>query len=179
MNTSEQPDEEVFKRKSGRVLSVGASVPIEVGLCHLPVALWTHHLGCLWSFCYISQFSRSVVSGSLQTHGLQHTGLPCSSPIPGACSNFCPLSHGCHPTILSSVVPFSSHLKSFPASGSFPMSQFFTSGGQSFGASVNRHNWLSYWPLLVINNLIPSSSPLPGGHWVRLKIPVLWSCGWN
>ena len=58
-------------------------------------------------------------------------GLPCPSPTPGACSNSCPLSQWCHPTISSSIVPFSSHLQSFPAPGSFQMSQFFTSGGQN------------------------------------------------
>ena len=72
------------------------------------------------------QFSLSVVSDSLRPHGLQHTRLPCPSPTPGACSNSCPLSRWCHPTISSSVVPFSSCPQSFPASGSFPMSQFFT-----------------------------------------------------
>ena len=71
------------------------------------------------------QFSCSVVSDSLQPHGLQHTRLPCPSPTPGAYSNSCPLSQWCHPTISSSVIPFSSCLHSFPASGSFPMSQFF------------------------------------------------------
>ena len=75
------------------------------------------------------------MSNSLWPHGLQHTRLPCPSPNPGAYSNSCPLSQWCHPTISSSVVPFSSCLKSFPASGSFPMSQFFTSGGQSIGVS--------------------------------------------
>ena len=80
---------------------------------------------------YISvQFSPSVLSDSLQPHGLQHSRLPFPSPTSGACSNSCPSSRGCHPTI-SSVVPFSSCLKSFLASGSCPMSQFFTSGGQS------------------------------------------------
>ena len=79
------------------------------------------------------QFSHSVVSNSLQSHGLQHT---CPSPTPRACSNSCPLSQWCHPTISSSVVPFSC-LLSFPASGSFPVSQFFTSGGQSIGASAS------------------------------------------
>ena len=78
-----------------------------------------------------SQFSHSVVSNSLQPHGLQYTRLPCPSPTLRACSNACPLSQWCHPTISSSVIPFSSHLQSFPASGSFPMSQFFESGGQS------------------------------------------------
>ena len=80
------------------------------------------------------QFS-PVTSNSLWPHGLQHARPPCPSPNPGACSNLCPSSQWCHPTISSSVVPFSC-LQSFPASGSFPMSQFFTSGGQSIGVSV-------------------------------------------
>ena len=79
------------------------------------------------------QLSHSVVSNSLRPHGLQHARLPCPSPTPGACSNSCPLSWWYHPTISSSVIPFSSHLQSFPTSGSFPMSQFFTSWGQSIG----------------------------------------------
>ena len=83
------------------------------------------------------QFSRSVVSNSLWPHGLQHTRLPCPSPTPGAYSNSCPLSWWCHPTISSSVVSSSSCLQSFPASGSFPTSQFFTSGGQSIGVSAS------------------------------------------
>ena len=83
------------------------------------------------------QFSRSVVSNSLRPHGLQHTRPPCPSPTPKAYSNSCPLSRWCLPTISSSVVPFSSRLQSFPASGSFPMSQFFTSGGQSIGVSTS------------------------------------------
>ena len=74
---------------------------------------------------------------SLQPHGLQHTRPPCPSPTPGVCSNSCPLSQWCHPTISSSVVPFSSSLQSFPASGSFHMSQFFTSSGQSIGVSAS------------------------------------------
>ena len=94
------------------------------------------------------QFSHAVVSNSLWPHGLQHTRLPCPSPTPGACSNSCPLSQCCHPTSSSSVVPFSSCLQSFPALGFFPRSQFFTSGGQSIGAStsasvllMNIQNW--------------------------------------
>ena len=83
------------------------------------------------------QFSRSVVFDSFRPHGPQHTRLPCPSPTPRACSNSYPLSWWCHPTISSSVVPFSSCLQSFPASGSFPMSQFFASGGQSIGASAS------------------------------------------
>ena len=77
------------------------------------------------------QFSRSVVSDSLQPHELQHTRPPCPLPTPGVYLNSCPLSRWCHPTISSSVIPFSSHPQSFPASGSFEMSQLFTSGGQS------------------------------------------------
>ena len=98
------------------------------------------------------QFSHSVVSYSLQPHGLQHIRLPCPSPAPGAYLNSCPSSQWCHPTVSSSVIPFSSHLQSFPASGSFPMSQFFTSGGQSIGASasasvlpMNIQDWFPLW----------------------------------
>ena len=82
------------------------------------------------------QFSHSVMSNSLWPHGLQHTRLACPSPTPGVYSNSCPLSWWCHPTILSSVIPFSSCLQPFPAWGSFPPSQFFTSGGQSIGDHV-------------------------------------------
>ena len=83
------------------------------------------------------QFSLSVMSDALWPHGLQHARLPCPSPTHGAYSNSCPLSRWCHPTISSSVIPFSSHLQSFPASGSFPVSQFFTSGGQDIGVSAS------------------------------------------
>ena len=90
------------------------------------------------------------MSDSLQLHGLQHARLPCLSPAPRAYSNSCPLCQWCHPTISTSVVPFSSRLQSFPASGSFSTSQFFTSGGQSIGVSasasvlpVNIQDWFS------------------------------------
>ena len=82
-------------------------------------------------------FSTSVVSDSLQPHGLQHSRLPCPSPSPRTYSNSHPLSQGCHLTISSSVVPFSSCLQSLPASGAFLMSQLFTSGSQSIGASAS------------------------------------------
>ena len=82
-------------------------------------------------------FGRSVMSNSLLPHGLQHTRLPCPSPSPRAYSNSCPLSQWYYPTISSSVIRFLSWLQSFPASGSFPMSQLFVSGGQSIGASVS------------------------------------------
>ena len=80
-------------------------------------------------------FSHSVMSDSLQPHGLQHTRLYCPSPSPRACSNSCPLSQWFHPTISSSVFPFSSCLQSFPALESFLTSWLLTSGGQSLGAS--------------------------------------------
>ena len=82
------------------------------------------------------QFSCSVVFDSLWPHRLQHARLPCPSPTPGACSGLCPSSRWCHPTISSSAV-FSSCLQSFPASGTFPVSQFFASGGQNIGASAS------------------------------------------
>ena len=110
------------------------SIVYKMGLSFIPWHLQLYYSGHLL-------FSCSVVSD------FQHARLPCLSPSPRACSNSCPLSRWCHPTILSSVVPFSSHLQSFPASGSFPMSNpFFTSGGQSIVASasvlsMNIQNW--------------------------------------
>ena len=83
------------------------------------------------------QFSRSVVSDSLWPHGPQHTRPPCPSPAPGVYSNTSPLSWWCHPTISSSVIPFSSCPQSFSALGSFPVSQLFASGGQSIGVSAS------------------------------------------
>ena len=97
------------------------------------------------------QFSHSVVSDSLRPHELQHTRPPCPSPTPGAYSNSCPLSRWCHPTISSSVLSFSSCPQSFPASGSFQISQFFTLGSQSIGvsalASVLPMNIQDWFPL--------------------------------
>ena len=90
-----------------------------------------------WELDNLSKFSCPVVSDSLRLHGLWHTKLPCLSPTPRACSDSCPLSWWCHSTISSSVVPFFSCLQSFPASGSFPTSRFFASGGQSVGASAS------------------------------------------
>jgi len=77
------------------------------------------------------------MSDSLPPCGLQHARLPCASSTPGPYSNSCPSHWRCHPTISSSVIPFSSHLQSFPASGSFQMSLFFASGGQSIGVSAS------------------------------------------
>ena len=112
-------------------------------------------MNCLipWSILVFSvQFIHSVMSDSLWPRGLQHARLPCPSPIPGASSNSCPLSQWCHTTtISSSVIPFSSCLQSFPASGSFPVSQFFASGGQriavSTSASVLPMNIQDWFPL--------------------------------
>ena len=98
----------------------------------------------LYHFILSVQFSRSVVSDSLQTHESQHTRPPCPSPTPGVHSDSCPLSRWCHPAISSSDVPFSCP-QSFPASGSFQKSQLFASGGQSIGVSastsVNTQDW--------------------------------------
>ena len=112
------------------------------------------------------QFSHSVVSDFLWRHGLQHSRPPCPSPTPRAYSNSCPPSMWCHPTISSSVIPFSSHLQSFPASGSFLTSQFFTSGGQSIGVSastsvlpMNIQNWfpkIDWLDLLAVQGTLKS-----------------------
>ena len=105
-------------------------------------------------------FSRSVISNSLQPHGLQHARLPCPLPTPGTCSNSCPLSQWCHETISSSVVPFSSCLQSFPASGSFPKSQLFASGGRSIGVSSSAS---------VLPQYIRDWSPLGWTGWISLQ----------
>ena len=99
------------------------------------------------------QFSGSVMSDSLRQHGLQHTRPHSPSPTHGACSDSCPLSWWCHLTISSSVIPFSSCLQSFPASGSYPMSLFLASGRQSIGASASASvlsmNIQGWFPLLL------------------------------
>ena len=102
------------------------------------VALHWHHTVGKWLVIVDSvQFSRSVVSDSLRPHESQHARPPCPSPTPRVHSDSRPSSQWCHPAVSSSVVPFSSHLQSFPASGSFQMSQFFTSGGQRIGVSAS------------------------------------------
>ena len=106
------------------------------------------------------QFIHSVVSDSLWPHGLQHGRLPCPSPTPRAYSNSCLLSWWCHPTISSFVVPFSSRLQSFPASGSFPVSQFFALGGQSIGVSASAS-------VLPMN--IQDWFPLGWNGWITLQ----------
>ena len=92
-----------------------------------------------WSSVVVSQVSHSVMSDSLWPRGLQHSRLPCPSPTPGAYSNSCPSSRWCHPTISSSVIPFTSRLQSFPTSGSFPMSQ---------GLFLLRIRWPKYWSFI-------------------------------
>ena len=106
------------------------------------------------------QFSCSVMSDSLRPHGPQHARLPCPSPTPGVHPNPCTLCGWCHPTISSSLVPFSSCPQSFPASGSFQMSQLFTSGGQSVGASASAS-------VLPVN--IQDWSPLGWTDWISLQ----------
>ena len=106
------------------------------------------------------QFSCSVMSDSFWPQGLQHTRLPCPSPTPGAYSNSCPSSQWCHPTISSSVLPFSSCLQSFLASGSFPVSQFFTSGGQSIRVSAS---------ISVLPMNIQDWFPLGWTGWISLQ----------
>ena len=106
-------------------------------------------LSWIWIEIFSSvQFSCSVMSDSLQPHEPQHARPPCPSPTPGIYTNPCPLTRWCHPTVSSSVIPFSSCPQSFSASGSFQMSQLFTSGGQSIGVSastsvlpMNTQNW--------------------------------------
>ena len=116
----------------------------------------------IMTFCnyYLSvQFSSVTQScPTLRPHGLQHARPPCPSTTPGICSNSCPSSPWCHPTISSSVIPFSSCLKYFPASGSFPVSQFFASGGQGIGVSAS---------VLPMN--IQDWSPLGWTGWISLQ----------
>ena len=132
------------------------------------------------------QFSRSVVSDSLWPHGLQYARPPCPSPTPRVYSNSCPLSQWCHPTILSSVIPFFSHLQSFPASGSFPMSQFFASGiGVSASASVLPMNiqdwfplgwtgWISFAVQGILKSLLQHHSSKATNKWHLLTFSVSW-----
>ena len=114
------------------------------------------------------QFSHSVIFNSLQPHGLQHARPPCPSPTPRVYSNSCPSSQWCHPTISSSVIPFSSWVHSFPASGFFPMNQFFPSGGQRIGVSVsasvlpvNIQDWFPLGLTGLISFQSKDSSPTP------------------
>ena len=107
------------------------------------------------------------MSDSLWSHGLHHTRPPCPSPTPGIYSNSCPLSLWCHPTILSSIDPFSSCLQSFPSSVSFQMGQFFASGGQNLGVSASTS-------VLPMN--IQDWSPLGRTGWISLQSSLLQEC---
>ena len=124
----------------------------------------------LYYYCPSSfQFGRSVMSDSLQPHGLQHTRPPCPSPIPRVYSNPCPLSQWCHPTSSSFVVPFSSCLQSFPVSGTFPVSQFFALGGHSIGVSASAS-------VLPVN--IRDWFPLGWTGWISLQPLTKAKWGW-
>ena len=124
-------------------------------------------LWCVSSQFSSVQFSHSVVSDSSQPQGLQHASPPCPSPTPGVYPNSCPSSRWCYSTISSSVTPFASCLQSFPASGSFQMSQFFPSGGQYIGVSAST----SIFPIYQISF---------GSHyfleWVRTCSYTLLDC---
>ena len=114
----------------------------------------------LWFNSSVRQFRGSVMSDSLQPHGLQYARPLCPSPTPGVYSNSCPLSRRCHPTVSSSVIPFSTCLQSYPVSGSFQMSQLFASGGQSIGVSVSTS-------VLLMNT--QDWSPLRWTSWISLQ----------
>ena len=134
------------------LLRVGQRLSDFIFLFHfhtLEKEMATHSIVLAWRIPWMEKPGRLQSMGShrvrnnwsdLAAAGLKNTRLPCPSPTPRACSNLCSSSRWCHPTISSSVVPFSSYLQSFPASGSFPMSQFFASGGQSIGVSASASN---------------------------------------
>ena len=143
----------LFRTASKRIKSLGINLTMVVKILYSEsyktLMKETEDNKSKWNFSSV-QLSHSVVFDSLQPHGPQHAGPPCTSLAPGACSNSCPSSHWCHPTITSSVVTFSSCLRSFPASGSYQMSQFFPPGGQSIGvtASVSVLQWAPRTDLL-------------------------------
>ena len=139
---------------------------------------------CSWQLL----FSHQVMSYSLQAHKLQHARLPCPSLFSGVCSNSCPLSWWCHPTISSSVTPFFSCSQSFPTSGSFPVNWLVISGGQSIVASASVFQWIFRLISFRIDRLISS---LPKGlsrvfssttvwkhHFIGAQ-PSLWSSSHN
>ena len=129
----------------------------------IPASLWPffHSHISFWPNLRSSvQFSHSVMFDSLWPHGMQHARPSCPSPVPRVYSNSCALTWWCHPTISSSVIPFSSHLQSFPASGSFPMSQSFASGGQTTEVSASAS-------VLTVN--IQNLSPLGWTDWISLQ----------
>ena len=136
---------QTWKGKLSSLLSITATIQITADVYNLSPLV---------------QFSRSVESDTLRPHELQHARPPCPSPTPRVYSNSCPLNWWCHPTTSSSIVPFSSCLQSFPASGSFPMNWLFTSGGQSIGASASA----SVFPMNI-----QDWSPLGWTGWISLQ----------
>ena len=140
-------------------MKLSSSFEFMINLCMQNFIPFLFHTCSISRFSSV-QFTRSVVSNSLQSHGLQHARPACPSPTPRVYSNLCPLSPWCHPTISSSVIFFSSHLQSFPASGSFPMSQFFASGGQRIGVSASAS-------VLPVN--IQDWFPLGWTGWISLQ----------
>ena len=142
------------------------------------------YLLCIWHQEFSSvQFSSSVVSDSLQPHELQHARPPCPSPTHRVYPNLCPLSRWCHPIISAAVLPFSSCLQSFPASGSFQMTQLFASGGQSIGISAstsvlltNIQGWFplgwTFFYLLAVQGTLKSLLQ----HHCSSKVSTLWHC---
>ena len=149
MNLEPVMKSEVSQKEKTKYGRVCVCVCVCVCVYALIYDIW--HIYEIYIYTISIQFSHSVVSNSLQPLGLQHASLPCPSPTPGANSNSYPSRQWCHPASSSSVIPFSSHLQSFPASGSFPMSWFLASGGQSIGvsasASVLPMNILDWFPL--------------------------------
>ena len=133
-------------RTRRKVIKISKEINVRVCLCVMEQSV---------------QFSHSVMSDSLQPHELQQARLPCSSPTPGACSNSCSLNQWRHPTISSSVIPFYSCLQSFPVSGSFSRSLFYTSSGQSIGASASASGLpmtIQNWVPLGLTDLISLQS---------------------
>ena len=133
----------------------------------------------VWTFSSVQLLSHIWL---FAPHGLQHTRLPCPSPTSRACSNSCPLSQWCHPTILSSVISFSSScLQSFPASGSFPNSLLFASGGQSIRASASAtvfpKNIQGWFPLGLTSLISLQSQELTSLLWGRAAMMILYSGG--
>ena len=168
------------KRKSYSSLWNG---PVELEMCKGFRKL----IGFDLSFWVSLLLSCSVVSEYLWPRGLQHARLPCPSPSPGLCSNSCPLRQWCHPAFSSSAIPFSSCPQSLPASGSFPVSQLFASGGQSIGVSASAsalpmsiQDWLPLEPSRLIALLsngfsrVFSNTPVQKHQFFGTQ-PSLWS----
>ena len=157
---------QIYHLGSRKVMEAGVcSLPARNGGCRKisvprsPIGSCSRLHSVLKSSSYdISQFSHSVMSDCLLPHGLQHSRLPCPSPTHRAYTNSCPSSQWCHPAFSSSVIPFSYHLQSFPASGSFPVSQFFAQSGQSIGISAS----VSVLPMNIQD-------------WFSLGLPVTWT----